>query len=1475
VTIDRPGNPESSENSLLRDRSVRLFKFLRELALLKSKTLLDLSGYEEIVWFHQIPPGKGCFTILDQTAENADDMTWLEIKQPPEPAKPAFPDSCLKWVEKEINGEDLYLEPILKEKIGVIPNTPENDPSFPVSEKSENLADHPEISREWAQWKQEKWEPWTKEHCQWSEIAKKYLQLFLIHQQLKRLGERYELVLGLGLLTWLTPNNRIIRRHIITGDAQLLFDAFRAQFEVQPAPEGVKLHLETDMIEQGYLPPLDQLKEIEVLLDSSRESPWDKAGIEKILKSFIYSLSAQGIYSDSIRPPDDVGKEPVVTFAPAIILRTRTQRSQVQCLEKIIEEVSGGGAIPSGIKILCREPDNGEGIIEEKEDGGKPVEGGALYLPLPTNEEQEQIVCKIRRNTSVLVQGPPGTGKSHTIANIVCHLLAEGKRVLVTSQTPRALKVLKEKIPGETRALCVTLLGNDQTARKELENSVGEINRRYSGWDQVRSRKLIAELEEKQLRTRKEKAEKERLLREQREINTYQHEILQGAYRGTAQQIARRIAEEESRFSWLEDNIENEQACPISFLEMQELLRLYRRMPPEYCLDLKKELVSRDSLPDVAHFLEIINNEKKTLREMEKLELRRNSLRYHILRQIPEDSLFALHKAVSALMTARGSINKRFNWVEQAILEVLGGNDTPWNNLCELLNKYMDGLEQKVNVAQTLEIQISGNPDRRKLKTDASDLLKHLNSGGGMGWMFMAAKVVRQSRYITDEVKVNGQLCNTPDKLQMLITYLEAADELDLLWSAFQGKDRREDVSQVLQVGYLRERQEALTEILDLKTHLAGIKDSLKTAAGLVEPQWHRPEEIEEMLLDIEAAGTEIALTRVRTALEVTLQKIRAVQSKPAAHALNGAFVTALEQRDAHLWAGCLAELESIEQGRMALSRRDMLADRLKSAAPQLEKDLENTCCEKYWDARAANLESAWSWRLADKWLKNFGREHDEDELEISLARCTAEEQLLTSQLAAEKAWDNCLRKLTPFQRANLNAWAKAMQRMPRTLTAITRPRWLKQAQEAMDNCRGAIPAWIMPLHRVFETITPSPECFDVVIVDEASQTGPEGLVLQYLAKQCIIVGDDQQINPEAIGELQENIDTLGKRYLEGIPFQGFYVPQTSIFDFAGLLFHDKIVLREHFRCMPEIIQFSNQLCYSGTPLKPLRQYPADRLDPVVLRQVKEGYRQGSANNVVNPPEAEAVVESIVEMCSSQKYTGKSIGVISLQGEAQARLIENRLLTRLSPSELEARKIICGDAYAFQGDERDIMVLSLVAAPNERIGPLVKESDKRRFNVAASRAKDQVILFHSVTLNDLNPECMRYKLLDYYLNPSKQAEEVDLGKCESGFEQDVCQAMIDRGYSVIPQFKVAEYRIDLVVEGTECRLAVECDGDEFHGAEFYTRDMARQRILERCGWRFWRIRGHEYYRYPAIALEPLWELLSEMGIQPVSEMKKS
>src|SRR5699024_877200 len=111
-------------------------------------------------------------------------------------------------------------------------------------------------------------------------------------------------------------------------------------------------------------------------------------------------------------------------------------------------------------------------------------------------------------------------------------------------------------------------------------------------------------------------------------------------------------------------------------------------------------------------------------------------------------------------------------------------------------------------------------------------------------------------------------------------------------------------------------------------------------------------------------------------------------------------------------------------------------------------------------------------------------------------------------------------------------------------------------------------------------------------------------------------------------------------------------------------------------------------------------------------------------------------------------------------------------------------------------------------------------------------------------------------------------DDVRVEPFDSLFEQRVFNRLYDRGYTVIPQYPAEGYNIDLVVIGSKARLAIECDGDTWHGPEAYEADLARQRDLERCGWQFFRIRESAFYVDQAGALQDLWRTLDELAIHP-------
>jgi very-short-patch-repair endonuclease len=294
-----------------------------------------------------------------------------------------------------------------------------------------------------------------------------------------------------------------------------------------------------------------------------------------------------------------------------------------------------------------------------------------------------------------------------------------------------------------------------------------------------------------------------------------------------------------------------------------------------------------------------------------------------------------------------------------------------------------------------------------------------------------------------------------------------------------------------------------------------------------------------------------------------------------------------------------------------------------------------------------------------------------------------------------------------------------------------------------------------------------------------------------------------------------------------------------------------------------------------------VRQTGSEALPPIKTIFVPNGYVRKTSGQPENPPEADVIANEVARMIKDPAYRGQTIGVITLQGNKQQDLIRERLIKLVDPSEWDSRQIRVGMPPDFQGSERNVILLSMVMAPNEKFAAQTKENMTQRYNVAASRAKDQLVLVHSLRSSDLkNTNDLRRQLLDYCLNveaglrnPVEGAvgmvpENEKIDPFDSLFEQRVHNRIVERGYKVIPQFKPEidggpDYRIDLVVVGPFGKFAIECDGDFWHGGpEAFASDLIRQEILQRCGWKFFRIPESRFYSDPGY-LDELWPQLEK------------
>src|SRR5439155_19620880 len=182
--------------------------------------------------------------------------------------------------------------------------------------------------------------------------------------------------------------------------------------------------------------------------------------------------------------------------------------------------------------------------------------------------------------------------------------------------------------------------------------------------------------------------------------------------------------------------------------------------------------------------------------------------------------------------------------------------------------------------------------------------------------------------------------------------------------------------------------------------------------------------------------------------------------------------------------------------------------------------------------------------------------------------------------------------------------------------------------------CRHAVPVWITRLSRVVESFDSATAMFDGVIIDEASQSDVLGLVAFAMGNEIAVVGDHEQVSPYAVGAKTETIQGLIDEMLIEIPNKQLYDGRTSVYDLARQSFGGTIRLLEHFRCVPSIIQFSNDLCYSGE-VRPLREASAAHVSPHLVAVHVDG---GVAVERVNHKEAEVVASLVSAICRFPEY---------------------------------------------------------------------------------------------------------------------------------------------------------------------------------------------------------------------------------------------
>jgi len=1463
---------------------LQIFNYLLEFSKIRTKPVRDIESnetqYPERVWLNDIPISEYFQNILNLDTV-LDEECWLEIKKPKEPSKPTF-----KGLPKKISGW-LVQDSWLNEELG-----PELHDEIQDEGTSKILLDFPEIIKSCEKYKNDQWIDdlleyrgklviYNEEYLEYEKLEKVYKQFFKIYNKVQQFGEEYELVIGVGLLAAKRDFNKSkLFRHVLTQKVDIAFNHDGIDSSIQVTPNiGSSYQFETDfLIDQSDSFDVDSVVSAEKIASEYLEKNevayiLNDDSVDSALSQFADRFHVSGSFNSKKEKIKQLTEKPVIQFAPALLFRKRNTRNFTSFYEEILknlDEENDDANIPLINDFIGVEEEgyNGDEITNESLNSTHN-QNNTIYFPKESNEEQFKIIEKSRIGNKVLVQGPPGTGKSHTIANLICHLLANGKKVLITAYTKRALEVLKDKLPDQFKSLTVNLLSGDSSSHNELQESVNAINEEMASAVIEDYKADIEKLETElsHIRQKISSAISESL--KVKEKNTRSIDI-NSNYHGTLTEIAEKIYEESAKFEWYLDTF-----CDVYNNDISVELKTFVELTSKY-KDVEESAFNYQ-FPKLEIFPEVegLTQYKNTLQILSE---RFSSSESYSIYNISDYE--RLTSELDCLLNFYEQGNEIILDFKEELIVALGkGIGNEWRQKLIDSTKLVEQLNsfdlQKID--GDIEITYNSTFSLKQLRSDALVLLNYTNDGkslSGVGFNIkkrFLPKDIKERLYFIDAVRCNGSACDTKEELENVIADLKIQQILTELVEVW-------DISKKMPNSYSRQMlffDELNRGVLNL-IKLFDVSEVVRKKLLLLIDAEITPFDL-NALKDICKAVEYNQILQKRKDFENSLTEFKGVVDKEGVHPLIFEILENIKDLNIISYEDTLhrygQELNAYNNYQDYLAQGELLREEI----PLLIKQFLNG---ELSEIELENFPEALLHKNAKKEVEKLLDGDYERQLIQLLSNLKDKEKELIAQLSSTLAWYHliCRLKTNGQLRQHLEAWVMAVKRIPKTGKGKRATKFKRIAQREMEGCKDSIPCWVMPLYKVAETIRPQQNMFDYMIVDEASQLGPDATFLLYLAKKIIIVGDDKQTSPEYVGVDGNVTAPFIKKYLGDFKFGDYLGTEFSFFDQAKLFCNgNMIVLREHFRCMPEIIEFSNKHFYApeGNSLYPLKQYSEDRLPPLVAKFCENGYVENKGAKIINRPEANKIVELIQDIIVDSNYINKTIGIITLQGTQQAQIIENLLLQEIGEAEFYKRKIICGNSASFQGDERDVIILSLVTAQNHNRSALVKPEDQRRFNVAMSRAVEQVFLFHSVQIEDLsNTNDLRYKLLFYFKNykitQPIQSETIarNIGTqpdpFDSWFEVDVYNDIVRKGFQVIPQYKVAggRFRIDLVAlrsDGT--KLAIECDGDKWHGPEQYQNDMMRQNVLERCGWQFFRVRGSEYYLSKEKSLKPLWKLL--------------
>ena len=1222
-----------------------------------------------------------------------------------------------------------------------------------------------------------------------------------------------------------------------------------------------------------------------------------------LISKNLQQISENSSFENSISKPisDTVNVDSFkFSFSPSINIKKQKPRFFDKLTEGIIEQNENQENEAELFNLLIRNPNNEytnshvkpnyfiDELYEEYKENNSNLNAEqdfSVFFPLRYNKEQKQIYDNYLKNRITVVTGPPGTGKSHTIVNILCSLLAQGKRVLVTAQTDKALESLLDKIPENFDDLIFTKI--------EVRNREGKL--RYSLEKSINNIRSIL-IDDFHLNIGKKISNLDTLKGEYLQFKNEIHQVLEKEYNEVSlndsfkglrsyELWAKFKSKNDENWNWIKDVITLE--LLNDFSKLKNVITNYKHLSDYDNIVLKNvdiDIYSISTILKVFNFNEYLTSKSEI-----------ETLKIHL-----DISDTSKSKLLEIDLNSVTELTEKYSNADIVI--------NSFQQISQLKKKTQNKNENAEEFSSNLKYSEIVENASKYLRDIESYLAQIENDKEKIGFFAKLKGKYKQVHYLEDIV-LNSKNCDTKTILNQLKVYIKQiqaisfdlsliikagftlsfnedsnlSDKYQLLNSAIEQVDRNYTLIYILQknkdiINFSKIFNIEISNVEKIYTASISYKEDLEKLKELelkVKKDLGKLKEVSKTFLNskllkdfkafipLESISDTVIFKAFQNKLDDTISQIeRENQFNKSKHYLTNVIPLTLPLLlDVPEKFITKENLEFAQANNYFLKNEIIDLQKTKERLSKINDKIYKLKCEILFDLSK----------------NNFKNKFNTDEI------------------------DNFINILVKYQ-YNLGEGKRKLKNNSQIQHQIA-------ARKNSIEISSKLSCWVMKFNDVLNSVGTEPEIFDCVIVDEASQLDFNSLILGYYAKNMIIVGDDKQTSPSALSGAEGNdFESIKNKYLDYLGDNKIQIrSDNSLFTLSQMVAgSSNLVLKEHFRCVSEIIEFSKYNFYENS-LKPLKQINTEnRLEPIKAIFIQNSFLE---NRIVYT-EIESIKKHLIEIINNPLYKNKTIGVVSLGSADHTRKlkeIKEDLSETFNIDKLDEIKLIISDAPDFQGDERDVMLVSLgVALDSEKLEKEGYEKAKprsivddgkmkdelKKINVALSRAKEQMILFHSIKSenlkNDKKSKDFRLKILSFFYGKFKKLEPFEMPDNEdertiynrpeifdSWFEYDIASELINKGFQYIqPQYKVKEdetfynhhsqketyvnFKLDLVLSNNGKMIAIECDGDPFHSLpEDVAYDVERQEFLERVGWKVYRILYSAYKRNPSEEIEKM------------------